>query len=170
MHIIYKIIQKDEFIGVGKMESNKIQEAKEILNKYDIKTISDDKEIIKILDDLMDKKNITKEDEKLLSNIDKYLYTKSKMLESDAAYSCLKLLSERIKIQKVRKKDRLAYQVSLFKATDINGNEHFSLTREYLNRKIENNKDLFGNLLDIEVVPQENSELYELLEIIKKMF
>lgn len=146
------------------------QKTKEILKKYDINTLSGEKKIIEMLDNLIYGKNTTKEDEKLLSYIDKYLYIKSKMLENDAAYSYLKLLSERIKIQKVRKKDRMAYQVSFFKVKDVNGNEYLALTREYLNDKIKDNKDLFGSSPTIEIVPQESSELYELLEVIKKIF
>lgn len=153
------------------MEDTIIQEkAKEILNKYDIRTLAGEKEIIEILDDLMYKNTVTKEDEILLSYIDKYLHIKYKMIENDFAYSYLKKLSKRIKIQKVRKKDTVSYQVSLFRVIDVNGNEHFALTREYLNNKIKDNKDLFGSLPDIEIVLQENTELYELLDTIKKVF
>lgn len=146
------------------------KKAEEILSKYDIKTLGDDKKIIEILDDLMNQEIITKEDEKMLSDIDNYLHIKSKILESTVAYSYLKQLSKRIEIQKIRKEDGIAYQVSLFKVKDVKGNDHLSLTREYLNDKIKNNKDLFGSSYNIEIVSQENTELYELLEVIKKMF
>ena len=146
------------------------EKARQILSRYDIKTLSDDKKIIEILDDIMIKESPSEEDEKMLSVINHYLYVKSKMIQNNAAYLFLKILSERINIQKVRKNDRIAYQVFLFKVKDKDGNAHFSLTRDNLKDKIKNNKELFGNSATIEIESQENTELYDLLENIKNMF
>lgn len=143
---------------------------KNILHEYEIGVLNNEKEILDTLDELIDKEEFSKEDMKNLDHIERYLKIKAKMMQNEVAYNFLSKLAKNINTQKKRKEDRMAYQVNFFMVKDKEGNSHFKLTREAIELEIENNKERFVSHPTINVISQNNSELYELLEIIEKIF
>lgn len=174
------------------MELNKIKKmAQDLLLQNDLSVFVGEEKILTILQEIVDEKidpgdiDITL---KTLINIDRYLYTKSKMQVSDKDFEYLKNIAEILRNQKIRIEDSVAFESPIFKVSiDKNDKEKYFyfVTREGAEKYIETHSTQLKHLPKHKenVAPGErrkstlfnietnkNLEIERIIEIIKRNF
>lgn len=149
------------------MNENNSERAKRILGEAKIDLFTNESKIIEILNKISEGENESSElEEKILDNIEDYLFTKEKMQVKKEDYKYLKNLSEKLSEQEVRRSD--SANPPLFKISNNEGKDIYFITRDGLDKYKECNKELKYKIVEI---PESNStELAHTLEIIKRIF
>ena len=147
------------------------EKANEILNNNKIAIYTDEEEIINKINEILneDDENIDCELlNKTLDNIDIYMKIKEKMTLGEQDYTFLKNLSEDFKEQSIRKTDGVLY-IPLFKIRSLDGEEKYFLTRKSAKEYIKMHKSwVMSDIIEIE--ESDNTDLTEVIEIIKRNF
>ncbi len=128
--------------------------------------------IIKILQEIEDNPNRDNLlSEETIRNIENYLFLKKqdRVLSEDIEF--IQNLANTLRKQEVRLSDKNTINcISEFKITTINNEDIYFLTREASQKYIEQNSNMFDKPRILHVTSQNNIELLQLLEIIKRNF
>lgn len=174
------------------MESKEIKaKAQNLLLKNGIGVFVGDEKVLRILQEIIDNE-ITPEDIditlKTVENIEKYLYTKSKMQIQEKDFEYLKNIAEVLRNQRVRIEDNVAFESPVFKVSiDENDREKcfYFVTREGAEKYIESNSTLLKHLPEpkenvsseerrkstlFNIETNKNLEIERIIEIIKRNF
>ena len=141
-----------------------------IIGNTSVKTFNNEKDIMKLLNNILDDKNNIDNTviDKLLYCIEDYLKFKEKMTILYEDYNYLCDLSEELKKQTIRKTDGVLYD-PLFKVTNNDKREKYFLTRKNAEEYIKQKDNYTFNKV-IEIEENDNIDLAKLLDIIKRNY